>query len=219
MIVPDSAWNALLLAVGLAAFAYLVGSLLPAYWVVRRLRGQDIRLLGDGNAGAENAARAAGLKAGILVASMDIGKGLLVVLLAGALTTAAAPAFPPAPAVGPDYRQLVMLLAGLAVVSGHSWPLYLPGTGGRGAASAVGVLFAIIPLAALIAAAPAAVLLCLTRSATWGLAAFFTGAVTCTALLGGLGLYGYAWHWAPYAAATPVLVALVHWRRRPRSRA
>ena len=218
MFSPDSNWSPLLLAVAIGLAAYLVGSISPAHLVVRR-RGQDIRQLGDGNAGAENVARVAGLKAGILVAALDIAKGLLAVLLARALTREDSTPFllfqPPA---GEDSRLSFMLLAGVAAVIGHSWPWYLGGRGGRGAAAGVGVLFGLAPLASLLALLPAFVLLCLTRSSTWGLAAFFIGAVVAATGLGYLVLFGYSWLLASYAVVVPALVGAIHWRSVCRGR-
>ena len=219
MVQPDSTWNPLLLAAAIGLAAYLIGSISPAYLVVRRLRGQDIRRLGDGNAGAENVARVAGLKAGILVAALDIAKGLLVVLLARALTPEDSTLFSPAPLLTDEsYRLSVMLLAGVAVVLGHSWPLYLKGTGGRGAAAGVGVLFGLVPLASLLVLLPAVGLMWLTRSSTWGLAFFFIGAAVATGGLGQLGLFGYSWLLAPYAVAVPALVGAIHWLSLRRGR-
>ena len=70
----------MLIAVMLVA-AYLLGSVPTAVIVGRRLKGIDIRTEGSGNAGATNAARILGFKAGLVVAVVDMAKGLAAVLL------------------------------------------------------------------------------------------------------------------------------------------
>ena len=65
-----------------ALIAYLIGVIPAAYLAVRWIKGQDIRCLGDSNAGVANAARALGTAAGLAVGAIDSGKGLAAVLLA-----------------------------------------------------------------------------------------------------------------------------------------
>ena len=112
--------------------AYLVGSFPTAYLASRSLRGRDIRDLGDGNSGAANIHRNLGTLAGITVAIVDMGKGALVVVVARGL-------------IGEVGAEMA---AGLAAVAGHNWPFYLQFRGGRGAATALGVLMALVPVAA-----------------------------------------------------------------------
>ena len=63
---------------------YLIGSLPTAYIAGRILKGEDIRRMGDENAGAANAFRELGAKIGILVGVIDAGKGALAILIAQA---------------------------------------------------------------------------------------------------------------------------------------
>ena len=56
-------------------FAYVVGSIPTALIVSRRLKGADIRRVGDGNMGAQNVSHVVGTKYGILVGILDMGKG------------------------------------------------------------------------------------------------------------------------------------------------
>ena len=62
--------------------AYLLGSIPTALIMSKRLRGVDIRTLGDGNMGARNISRTLGAKLGIVVAVVDFLKGAVAVLLA-----------------------------------------------------------------------------------------------------------------------------------------
>jgi len=114
--------------------AYLIGSVPFALLLARRW-GADLRLVGSGNLGATNVLRASGVKAGVLVALLDVSKGALSVILAERF--AGAPAAPAA--------------AGVAAVVGHIYPVWLRFRGGKGVATACGA-FAILTPAALPAA-------------------------------------------------------------------
>jgi glycerol-3-phosphate acyltransferase PlsY len=107
--------------------AYLLGSLPFAYLVSWR-KGVDIRRVGDFNVGAFNVFRHVGLEAGLITLVLDIGKGATAVVIARAL-----------------HVNEVIYLAGIAAVLGHNWPVFLGFRGGRGEATAVGVLLATVP--------------------------------------------------------------------------
>lgn len=111
------------------AAAYLLGSIPWSYLIVRLTRGVDVRKVGSGNVGATNAMRAAGKKVGIAALVLDIGKGIAAVLVARALGA------PPELVGG----------AAVAVVLGHVFPIFLRFRGGKGVATAAGVLGALEP--------------------------------------------------------------------------
>ena len=211
--------------------AYLIGSIPTAYLVVRRRRGQDIRRLGDGNAGAENVARILGRKAGVIVALIDLSKGLVVILLVRGLAALAGGDFPVYPAI-PDiqalpandfptlegYRLAAAMLAGAAAVIGHGWPVYLRGPGGRGAATAAGVMLGMAPISAWPVVIPALGAMYLTRSTTLGAGLFFIGAIALATAFSYYHLFAYTYPLAAYAVALPMLVGIIHCislRRRP----
>lgn len=215
-------WPALSLAAALVLASYLLGSIPTAWLLTRRRSGADIRQLGDGNVGAENAARILGRPAGIIVAAIDVGKGLASVLLARLLMTVAlgnetAGNFPSGPALS-GIPLLLAQLAGIAAVLGHCWPVWLRGRGGRGAATAAGVLLALIPCAAWPAAAPALAVLYFTRSSTRCLAAFFIGAVSLAAIYSGFQVLSYTWLLTGSALLLPALAAAMHFQRKHRPR-
>jgi glycerol-3-phosphate acyltransferase PlsY len=106
------------------AIAYLLGSIPSAYLVGRLMKGLDIREAGDGRLGAAATYRRVGLAGGITVGLMDLSKGAAAVFLAQGLGL-------PLP---------VVLLAGLAVVVGHNWSIFLHFKGGKGALTIYGVL-------------------------------------------------------------------------------
>ena len=204
-------WELLALVVSLLIASYLVGSLSPAYVVVRRRLGLDIRQLGNGNAGAENVSRVAGIRPAVLVAVIDVAKGLLVVLVARWISPSSTMEHPLAGGLAGDaFRNGVILAAGVAAVVGHSWSVYLKGAGGRGAATAVGALCGMVTIPAMVVAAPAFVLLCRHRSSTWGLATFFVGTVSVTAFMGYFNILGYSLWWTAYAVTLPAVVGVIH---------
>ena len=112
------------------AYAYLVGSIPTAYLLARWMKGIDLREYGSGNVGGANVAASIGKRYFVPVVLLDaLVKGTASVLLAGLL------------GLGPGYQAV----AGLAAVAGHNWPVYIRFTGGRGMATAVGVLLVLAP--------------------------------------------------------------------------
>jgi glycerol-3-phosphate acyltransferase PlsY len=115
---------------------YLLGSMPFGYWLVRLLRGEDVRERGSGNIGATNVWRTYGRRYGIPVMLLDVAKGFVPALV-GALVAG----------------DLVGVLAGGAAMAGHWRPLFLGlRRGGKTVATAGGVLWAVAPLVALVAA-------------------------------------------------------------------
>lgn len=154
----------------LIAAGYLAGSLPFGVLLTRWLRGVDVRELGSGNLGATNVARVAGAKLGGLVLLLDALKGGLPVWLALATTPGA-----------PGLHCAV----GFAAVLGHVFPVWLRLRGGKGVATALGVLAVLTPVAALLGALVYAGLVLLLRVSSAGslaggltalVAAFFTAA-------------------------------------------
>jgi glycerol-3-phosphate acyltransferase PlsY len=109
------------------ALGYAIGAINPAS-IIARLRGTDLRSIGSGNPGATNAGRAFGWKVGLLVATLDILKGLVPVL---ALTYLAG--------------EIPGLIAGIAAVLGHISSPYLRGRGGKGVATSFGAVLGVHP--------------------------------------------------------------------------
>jgi glycerol-3-phosphate acyltransferase PlsY len=143
--------------IGLLTMAYLVGSLPSAYIAGRLLKGVDIRDFGDRNSGTANACKVLGIKVGIAVGAVDIGKGIAVIFIARAL----------AGSLGWE------MVAGVVGVAGHNWPFFLQFRGGRGAATAVGVLLILLPRAMIPLSLLSMIPLFITRSTTIALACIF----------------------------------------------
>lgn len=120
----------------LLVVAYLLGSIPFGLLVARLLGGKDVREHGSGNIGATNVSRVAGPLPGILTLLLDAAKGVAAVGLARFFT---------------GHSALWMMLAGLAALLGHCFPLWLGFRGGKGVAAALGVFAMLCPLAAVAA--------------------------------------------------------------------
>ena len=108
--------------------SYLIGSIPTGLLVGRLLAGVDVRRHGSGNVGATNVARVVGRLPGLFVLVVDVAKGWVPAAL-----------LPPAFGGGPA----VPIALGMAVVAGHIWNPFLQLQGGKGVATALGVLFAL----------------------------------------------------------------------------
>ena len=205
-------------------FGYLLGSLPTAHLVARRQAAADIRHLGDGNPGAGNIGRLFGRRWGIAVAAADILKGAIPVFAANLLAAIILPnSAPPdgiladgVPPAGIDPAALSppAMFAGAAAIAGHLWPIWTRGRGGRGAATALGVTGAIMPLPVLLAAPPAIAILLATRSTTLALAMLYLAA-----LIAGKTLFGVPWSSTAYCIAIFLAVGAAHcWAIRPARR-
>ena len=134
------------------AVSYLLGSIPFGYLLVRIFRKEDIRARGSGNIGATNVARSGAKGLGALTLVLDLTKGLLAVLLARHV----------APAIFGHPSDLPVLAA-VAAVLGHVFPVWLRFRGGKGVATALGAFLALSPRAVLAAVGVFALVLLLTR--------------------------------------------------------
>lgn len=126
--------------------SYLVGSIPASVWIGRLIYGIDVREHGSGNAGATNAFRVLGWKAGMLSTLVDLGKGLFA---AGVIATIRLDALPLTMEVW-SVDTFVRMLAGLVAIIGHMYPVWARFKGGKGVNTAAGVLFALTPVTMLI---------------------------------------------------------------------
>jgi glycerol-3-phosphate acyltransferase PlsY len=121
---------------GLIIFAYLLGAV-PFGFLIGLALGKDLRKHGSGNIGATNAARTLGKKWGTLCFLLDVGKGLIPMVLV--------PAFG---LIGTEPGPLdltLWLLVGCAAVLGHIFPIYLGFKGGKGVATSLGIVLGLWP--------------------------------------------------------------------------
>ncbi|AMO74165.1 MULTISPECIES: glycerol-3-phosphate 1-O-acyltransferase PlsY [Pseudomonas] len=171
----------------LAILAYLLGSLSFAVLLSRLFGTADPRAGGSGNPGATNMLRLAGKKAAILTLVGDLAKGLVPVLVARLFGLGA----------------MQEAWVGVAAVIGHLYPLYFNFRGGKGVATAAGMLLALYPPAALLAAV--AWLLTFRLSRTSSLASLVATPLTLPLL---------AWQLPAALLPMTVLTGLIVWRHR-----
>ena len=110
-------------------FSYLLGSIPNGLIFGKLIWKKDLRKIGSGNIGATNAWRNLGKKAGLLIFALDFLKGALSVLLAENF-------------IG---EPVLMILAGLFAILGHSFSLFLKFHGGKGVATGLGVIAMLMP--------------------------------------------------------------------------
>jgi acyl phosphate:glycerol-3-phosphate acyltransferase len=125
---------------------YLLGSIPFGLLVSRLHSNKDIRKFGSGKIGTTNVLRTSGKKAAVLVLIGDIMKGVLPVIIAGFI-------FGNDLLVIGDFAVgtlVAQVLAALASIAGHNWPIFLKFKGGRGVATFFGGLVALCPPAALL---------------------------------------------------------------------
>jgi glycerol-3-phosphate acyltransferase PlsY len=183
---------------------YLLGSIPFGLIISRRKAKVDVRQYGSGKTGATNVLRTAGVKAAALAASLDASKGVLAVVFAGLI-------------VGGDYlvvgnfswgMLVAQVMAALAAIAGHIWPVFLGFHGGRGVATFLGGLVALCPPAAIVGGEVMIIGVGLTRYASLGSIA---GTVSTYAILIPLHiLNGFPIEYLVYALIGTITVIIMH---------
>ncbi|MDH3445141.1 MAG: glycerol-3-phosphate 1-O-acyltransferase PlsY [Deltaproteobacteria bacterium] len=177
-----------MIEVALIVSAYLLGSV-PSGYLLGRLTGVDVRKAGSGNVGATNVARVLGKGQGVLTLMADAAKGWLPVYAALAI----------------DPSLLVAILAGAAAFLGHLYPIFLRFEGGKGVATAVGVLLSLAPIVAMVLCGIFAVTVAASRVVSLGSMAAAVAAPFA------LWIAGYP----PMVVATGgFMAAMITWRHR-----
>jgi glycerol-3-phosphate acyltransferase PlsY len=158
---------AVLVVVLLWVLSYLLGSFPTGYLVARWAKGIDIRQHGSGGTGATNVLRTVGKEAAIAVLFIDLLKGMASVLLVQLAFPAVLAMFPQG-AVTLAWQPWVEVGAGLLAIVGHSRSIWINFTGGKSAASGLGILLALAWPVALGAIAAFGITLGLSRIVSLG---------------------------------------------------
>jgi len=137
----------LLLAI-IILLSYLVGSIPNSIIISKAVKGIDIRKHGSGNAGGTNVMRVLGWKHGMLVILLDALKGVIAVVVIARLHYGPLPFANVSPF---DDFTLVQIIAGMAAVVGHIWTIFASFKGGKGIATALGMMLMLITVDMLIA--------------------------------------------------------------------
>ena len=141
----------------IAIVAYLIGSIPTGYLIVKAKTGQDIRTVGSGSTGATNVKRVLGKKWFFTVMILDAIKGALPVFLAQMISM--------------DKFGIAPVVAAVAVIIGHSKPIFLGFKGGKSVASGVGTIIALNWIAGIIIAL------------SWGIITYFTKYVSVGSII------------------------------------
>ena len=181
-------------SVGVVVLAYLLGSLSFAVIVSKAMRLDDPRSYGSGNPGATNVLRSGNKLAAILTLLLDAAKGVVAVLIARFL----------AGRLG--YGDGVVALAGLAAFLGHLYPVFFRFQGGKGVATAAGVLLALNWLVGLVCLGTWLVVAILTR--------YSSLAAVVTAVLAPVCFHSMYGRDSPVVIAVAVMSVLLIWRHR-----
>jgi len=169
-----------------ALVAYLLGAIPFGPLLVKLAGAGDLRAIGSGSTGATNVLRTGRKGLALAVLLLDAAKGGVPAGLAYWW-------------LGPDMAKVVAL----AAVVGHCWPVYLRFQGGKGVATAAGVLFALVPVVALTALAVFALVVRLSRYVSLG--------SLSAAAAGPLAAWVFAYpEWVPLLAAIALVVVVKH---------
>lgn len=143
--------TSIILLVQLFVISYLIGSLNTAK-ILTNIFGiggkGDISKIGTGNAGANNTFRQLGVKWGIAVLILDMGRGVGVIALAQWLASW----------VGLEFKEEVWFACALFAMIGHNWPIYFNFQGGKGIAITGGSLLYLHPFSAVVTLLPVLIL-------------------------------------------------------------
>ena len=113
-----------------AIIAYLIGSINFSVILSKKMAGFDVREKGSGNAGTTNMLRSVGKKAAALTLICDVLKGVVAILIAMFIGWA----------FKVENQSLLVQIAGIAVVLGHTFPIFFGFKGGKGVATSLGIL-------------------------------------------------------------------------------
>ncbi len=187
-----------------ALVGYILGSIPFGLIISRRKANIDIRQYGSGKTGGTNVLRTLGKKAFLAVAILDIVKGALAVVFAGVI-------------IGHQYMIVgssglglifAQVIAALAAMAGHIWPVFVKFKGGRGVATFFGGLIALCPVAGLFGGEALIISAGLSGFASLG---SIIGVVGAYAVLVPLTIvYGFPVEYLGYVLIGTLLITFVH---------
>ncbi len=148
----------MVLYIVMAIIAYLIGSINFSVIISKKMAGFDVREKGSGNAGSTNMLRSVGKKAAAITLICDVLKGVVAIIIAIILGNI----------FNDSNKELLLQIAGIAVVLGHTFPIFFGFKGGKGVATSLGILLMSNWQIGLICLVFALVLMVLTRMVSLG---------------------------------------------------
>lgn len=142
----------------MAIIAYCIGSINFSVIISKKMAGFDIREKGSGNAGSTNMLRSVGKKAAAITLVCDILKGVVAIIISILIGSI----------IKDTNRELLLQIAGIAVVLGHTFPIFFGFKGGKGVATSLGILLMSNWQIGLICLVFALVLMILTKMVSLG---------------------------------------------------
>jgi glycerol-3-phosphate acyltransferase PlsY len=176
-----------------AALSYLLGSVPWGYLLLRLSTGEDVRDYGSGRTGMTNVLRTGGGKIAAATMALDVTKAVLAVLLARAV-------------IGSTEADVT---AGLMVLVGHNWPVFLQFRGGRGILTGLGGILMMAPVPAAIATVTFLIITFVSRYVSLGSMVGVTIGCLAMVVLTLLGTYSSA-----YAVYAILGCAIIIWQHR-----
>ena len=143
----------------MAIIAYAIGSISFSVIISRKVAGFDVREKGSGNAGSTNMLRSVGKKAALMTLCCDILKGLVSILIAIIVGLIAKESANPA---------VLVQIASICVVLGHTYPIFFEFRGGKGVATSLGIILLVNWQIGLICLVFALALMVVTRMVSLG---------------------------------------------------
>ena len=176
-----------------AALSYLLGSVPWGYLLLRLHTGEDVRDYGSGRTGMTNVLRTGGGKIAATTMALDVAKAALAVLLARAV-------------IGTNEADVV---AGLLVLVGHNWPVFLQFRGGRGILTGLGGILMMAPVAAAVATVTFLIITLVSRYVSLGSVVGVTIGCLFMVALTLVGMYS-----GVYAVYAVIGGAIIIWQHR-----
>ncbi len=164
---------------------YLLGSLPFSFWL-GKFKGVDLRKVGSGNVGATNLARTVGAGWGVIGFAMDLGKGLIAVILAGHIcnlfkTSALS-------------LSILKILGGISSIIGHNWSMWINFKGGKGVATSAGVFLGLAPISLLLSIG------------VWVVVFILFGYVSLASIISSISLPLWMWSGIGGKVALPIII-------------
>lgn len=183
---------------------YFIGNISPAI-MISRIRGTDIRNEGSGNAGSTNVLRVFGAKAAAVTLLIDVLKGAAAVWIGSAVGGLAA-----VQGVMAHSPEILAMFTGYAAMCGHNWPALYNFKGGKGVATACGVLLAVNYIVALASFGILVVVVLITKRVSAGSVLAAAMLPITAQLFGAQAMKGYPIPYIGFAFVVAATIILKH---------